>query len=261
MITVLSPAKRLNLDPPSLPDGLAATEPQFATEAAKLARIARGRSVAELRRLMHISEPLARLNQERFAAFSFKPAAGLAKPAALVFDGDTYAGLEARTLDPDALRWAQNHLRILSGLYGLLRPLDAIQAHRLEMGSRLANPRGATLYDFWGRRIALALNAAALAADASVLMNCASREYFSAVDRKALRVRVISPVFLEQDQGEPKIVSFYAKKARGAMARFITEHRLTDPAEIRSFDVGGYRFRADLGSEDAPVFLRTVTPE
>lgn len=256
MLCVISPAKRLDETRRDLPAGLEPTEPAFAAEAAKLARIARGLSVAELRDLMGISEPLAKLNAERFRAFQAKPAAEVLKPAAFCFDGDTYAGLEAKTLDVDALRYAQGRLRILSGLYGLLRPLDLIQPYRLEMGSRLANPKGADLYAFWGGRIAKALNAAAQEAGTAVLVNCASQEYFGAVDPKALKLRVITPVFLEGAGEGAKVVSFFAKKARGAMARFIAEHRLTDPDDLRGFGTGGYAFDAEASSGERMVFRR-----
>ena len=159
-------------------------------------------------------------------------------------------------MSADALRWAQRHLRILSGLYGLLRPCDAIQPYRLEMGSRLANPKGADLYAFWGDRLAKALNLQAAEVGAKTLINCASAEYFGAVDRKRLKLQVINPVFLEDRAGDAKIISFWAKKARGAMARFIADHQLTDPADIRGFEAGGYRFDAGRSSADAWVFLR-----
>lgn len=258
MLTVISPAKRLDETPRALPDGLMPTEPAFAADAAKLARIARGLSVDDLRGLMDISEPLARLNRDRFAAFKAKPAPEAVKPAAFCFDGDTYAGLEAKTLDADALRWSQDHLRILSGLYGLLRPLDLIQPYRLEMGSRLANPKGPDLYAFWGKKIAKALNEQAAAVGTGILVNCASNEYFHAVDRKALNLRVITPTFLEVKGGEAKIVSFFAKKARGAMARFIAEQRLTDPSDLAAFTTGGYALDADRSTPDSPVFLRAA---
>jgi len=261
MLTVISPAKRLDETPRDLPFGLLPTEPAFAADAAKLAKIARGLSVAELRDLMGISEPLAKLNAERFRAFKAKPGPEAVKPAAFCFDGDTYAGLEARTLDADALRWAQGRLRILSGLYGLLRPLDLIQPYRLEMGSRLANPKGADLYAFWGKRISKALNEAGEEAGATVLVNCASQEYFGAVDAKALKLRVITPVFLEGRGAEAKVVSFFAKKARGAMARFIAEHRLTDPGDLRGFDTGGYAYSADRSDGARLVFLRDQAAE
>ena len=256
MLTVISPAKRLDETQRTLPDGLVATQPDFMAEAAKLARIARDLSVADLRALMDISEPLAKLNHDRFKSYKAKPDPATLKPAAFCFDGDTYAGLEAKTMDPDALRWAQSHLRILSGLYGLLRPLDLIQPYRLEMGSKLANPKGADLYAFWGRKIATSLNDAAQAAGTDTLVNCASNEYFHAVDRKALKLRVITPTFLEVKGTEAKIVSFFAKKARGAMARFISENRLTDPADLAGFAIGGYTLDPDRSTPDQPVFLR-----
>lgn len=261
MLTVISPAKRLDETHRALPAGLEPTEPAFAADAVKLARIARGLSVAELRALMGISEPLAKLNAERFKAFKARPAAEAVKPAAFCFDGDTYAGLEARTLDADALRWAQGRLRILSGLYGLLRPLDLIQPYRLEMGSRLANPKGADLYAFWGKRISKALNEAGEEAGATVLVNCASQEYFGAVDAKALKLRVITPVFLEGRGAEAKVVSFFAKKARGAMARFIAERRLTHPSDLRDFDIGGYEFCPAQSDEARLVFMRDQAAE
>lgn len=255
MLVVISPAKRLDLKA-----GLdrAMTEPIFADEAVALAEIARGLSPDELQKLMHISALLARLNQARFAAFTADPAPGAAQPAAFCFAGDTYTGLEAKTLDADALDWAQDHLRILSGLYGLLRPLDRIQPHRLEMGSRLANPRGATLYDWWGDKVALALNAAADRAGTDVLINCASVEYFTAADRPALAPRVITPVFLEERDGRARIVSFWAKKARGAMARYVMEYRLRDPEALKEFDAGGYRYDPDLSEDDRWVFSRVL---
>lgn len=255
MLTVISPAKRLDW---SEAPGIEATEPEFAADAVYLARVARKLSVDDLRRLMDISEDLARLNRDRFRAFVKAPDPAITRPAALCFAGDTYAGLEARALDADALRWAQGHLRILSGLYGLLRPLDAIQPYRLEMGSRLANRRGETLYAYWGDRIATALSRAAQAAGTETLVNCASQEYFGAVAQNALNLRIVTPVFCEDKPGGPKIVSFYAKKARGAMARFIVENRLTDPAALHDFDTGGYCYRPELSAPGRPVFLRTA---
>lgn len=253
MLVVISPAKRLDWAP--VPD-LALTDPVFGDEAVALAERARGLNVADLRRLMGISEDLARLNRDRFAAFSAMPEPDSLRPAAFGFAGDTYAGLEAKTLDTDALIWAQDHLRILSGLYGLLRPLDRIQPYRLEMGSRLATDRGASLYDWWGDRVAQALNEAARAVGADVLINCASVEYFTAAARPALRLRVVTPVFLEERGGAQGIVSFWAKKARGAMARFIVENRLTDPRHIDGFEVGGYRIDRDQSEGDRRVFVR-----
>jgi uncharacterized protein len=261
MLTVISPAKRLDERPHPVPEGFALTEPRFAPEAMKLVLAARQLSVDGLRDLMGLSEPLARLNRDRFRAYRRTPAPGAVYPAIHCFAGDTYQGLDAVTLSVDALRWADGHLRILSGLYGLLLPLDAIQPYRLEMGSRLATARGTDLYDFWGDRIAKALNAAGAEVGTSVLVNCASVEYFTAARHKALKLRVVSPVFLEEKAGDAKIVSFFAKRARGAMARFVVEHRLTEPADLRGFSAGGYAYRADLSGPDQPVFSRAAVAE
>ena len=205
---------------------------------------------------MSISDDLARLNRDRFKAFAAEPAAEATKPAALAFNGDTYQGLEAKTLSEDDLAWAQDHLRILSGLYGLLRPLDAIQPYRLEMGSRLKTRRGASLYDYWGDTVAKALNTQADAVGTDTLVNCASQEYFGAADRKALKLRVVTPVFMEVKDDKPRIVSFFAKRARGAMARYIIENRVTDVEDIRGFASGGYGFDPDLSDGDKWVFVR-----
>ncbi len=251
MFVVVSPAKKLDMSPIG---GVEATTPEFTDAARDLAQVARGLSVGDLQKLMHISENLAKLNADRFREFGGMEA----KPAVYAFAGDTYQGFEAATLDADAMRWAQDHFGILSGLYGILRPLDAIEPYRLEMGSRLKTDRGKTLYDYWGDRIARAINDRAAAVGAEVLVNCASQEYFGAVDLSALRPRVITPVFMEDKPGGPKIVSFYAKRARGSMARFIIENRLTDPAALRDFDLGGYAWQPDLSDDDKPVFIRSA---
>ncbi|MDO9638135.1 MAG: peroxide stress protein YaaA [Pseudotabrizicola sp.] len=256
MLTVISPAKKLNEVPQALPDGHQLTDPEFGAQALELAKLARALSVEDLRKLSHISEPLARLNRDRFATFSATPAPGTIFPAVHCFAGDTYQGLDARTLSAAALDWASGHLRILSGLYGLLRPFDSIQAYRLEMGSRLANPQGADLYAFWGTRIARSLNSLALETGAKALINCASIEYFGAVDRTTLQMPVISPVFLEERDGQAKTVSFWAKRARGAMARYICEHQITDPADLRGFDLSGYRHQPGRSTDGQMVFLR-----
>jgi len=249
MLVVVSPAKKMDMSPV---EGVTPTRPAFRAEAEDLAQVARGLDVGDLQKLMKISENLARLNADRFAEFGTMEE----KPAALAFAGDTYQGLEAGSLDADEMAWAQDHFRILSGLYGLLRPLDAIEPYRLEMGSRLATDRGRTLYDYWGDRISEALNAQAREIGTDTLINCASQEYFGAVDRAALDLRVITPVFMEEKAGTPKIVSFYAKKARGAMARFVIQHRLTDADALKEFDTGGYRYNAEMSEGDSMVFLR-----
>ncbi len=252
MLIVISPAKRLDW----AARDVEMTQPRFQAEARALAQTARTLSAAELADLMDLSPSLAQLNVERFERFEKDH--DDRRPAALAFAGDTYQGLEAPSLDGDDLRFAQDRLRILSGLYGMLRPLDAIQPYRLEMGSRLATDKGPNLYAYWGDRLARALNEQAAELGTDTLINCASVEYFSAVDPAALALRVITPQFLEDKPGGPKIVSFHAKKARGAMARFVIERRLTDPAAILDFDLGGYAHAPDLSTPDKPAFLRAA---
>ncbi|MFD0910782.1 peroxide stress protein YaaA [Ruegeria arenilitoris] len=252
MLVVISPAKRLDwAERDATP-----TQPDFQDDAIRLAKTARNLTLGELKKLMSLSDDLARLNRDRFRTFADTPPPETTRPAALAFAGDTYQGLEAASLDTDELAWAQDHLRILSGLYGLLRPLDAIQPYRLEMGSRLKTRRGKTLYDYWLDQLSKALNAQAEEIGTDTLVNCASQEYFGAVDPKALKLRVITPVFMEDKGGAPKIVSFFAKKARGSMARYIIQHRLTDLKGLRDFDTGGYVYRSELSEPDKPVFVR-----
>ena len=252
MLTVISPAKSLDMEPVSTTP----TQPDFQADAVRLSKTAKNLTLGGLRDLMSISDDLARLNRDRFRAFAADPSAEMTKPAALAFNGDTYQGLEAKTLTEPDLAWAQDHLRILSGLYGLLRPLDAIQPYRLEMGSRLKTRRGKSLYDYWGDDIAKALNAQAATMQTETLVNCASQEYFGAADREALKLRVITPHFMEIKDDRPRIVSFFAKRARGAMARFLTETRATDPSQIKEFATGGYAFEPDLSDGDKMVFVR-----
>ena len=249
MLTVISPAKKLEMDGV---DGVKASDPAFQIQANELAKAARKLKVKDLQKLMQISENLGQLNADRFRDFGEMQT----KPAVLAFAGDTYQGLEAGSLDADEMAYAQDHLRILSGLYGLLRPMDAIEPYRLEMGSRLKTKRGKSLYDYWGDQISEALNAQADATGSDVLINCASQEYFGAVALGALNLQVITPVFMEEKAGVAKIVSFFAKKARGAMARFIIQNRLSDPQAIKDFDTGGYRFNAKMSQGDKWVFLR-----
>ncbi len=249
MLVVVSPAKKLNMQPV---DGINPTQPAFNKNAEELVNVARKLSPSDLQSLMALSVNLAQLNADRFADFGTQET----KPAALAFAGDTYQGLEAASLDPDEMAWAQNHLRILSGLYGVLRPLDAIEPYRLEMGSRLKTKKGASLYDYWGSQLSTALNEQAAATKSRALVNCASQEYFGAVDLAALAMPVITPVFMEYKDGKAKIVSFYAKKARGAMARYIVQNRLQAPADLQSFDSGDYRYQADDSDAQKLVFMR-----
>jgi len=252
MLTVISPAKSLDLEPVSVDT----TAPDFQEDAVRLAKTSRNLTLGALKGLMSISDDLARLNRDRFKAFEAEPTPEQTKAAALAFNGDTYQGLEAKTLSEDDMAYAQNHLRILSGLYGLLRPLDAIQPYRLEMGSRLKTRRGKSLYDYWGTTISKALNVLGEAQGTDTLVNCASQEYFGAADTKALKLNVMTPVFMEVKDGRARIVSFFAKRARGAMARHIVENRVTTPDGVRAFSSGGYTFDADQSTDERPVFLR-----
>lgn len=252
MLAVISPAKRLDW----AARDVTATEPDFQEDAIRLAKTARNLTLGGLKGLMHLSDDLARLNRDRFRAFEDAPNGDVTRPAALAFAGDTYQGLDAATLDADEMVWAQDHLRILSGLYGVLRPLDAIQAYRLEMGSRLKTRRGKNLYEYWRTDLSKALNAQGEQTGSDVLVNCASQEYFGAVAPKALKLRVITPSFLEDGEKGPKMVGFFAKKARGSMARFMIQNRLTDPKTLLEFDSNGYKYQPEMSSEDKPVFMR-----
>ena len=253
MLLLISPAKSLDFTPPSEP--LAATTPRLLADTATLATRAKGLSKAKLRAMMGISDALAALNRERFQTFDRSPDAdGL--QAALAFNGDVYLGLEARTLTSTDLEWAQDHLRILSGLYGLLRPLDRIQPYRLEMGVRLATRRGETLYDFWGPRIAKLLKADAEGHADPTIVNLASHEYFAAVDRKALKRPIVTIRFLEEKDGEGRVLGFFAKKARGLMARWAIQHRAEKATDLQAFDTAGYQFRRDASTDAEWIFAR-----
>ncbi|MEM7731768.1 MAG: peroxide stress protein YaaA [Pseudomonadota bacterium] len=249
MLITLSPAKKMDMTPV---DGVKTTAPRFAEDTAALIDTARGLSSDQLQKLMGISENLATLNADRFRDFGGQERLA----AALAFAGDTYVGLEARSLDAEEMAFAQDRLRILSGLYGVLRPLDEIEPYRLEMGSRLKTARAKSLYDFWDDKIAEKLNEDAKATGSDTLINCASQEYFGAVDLNALDLNVITPVFMEDKPAGPKVISFFAKQARGAMARFIIQRRLTSVDGLKDFDLGGYAYQADMSSPDKPVFVR-----
>ncbi|MEP1962807.1 peroxide stress protein YaaA [Tateyamaria sp.] len=252
MLVVISPAKRLDW----AERDVATTEPMMQDDAVRLVRTARNLTLGNLKTLMSLSDDLARLNRDRFAAFEDAPDAGLTRPAMLAFAGDTYQGLHAESLSADDTAYAQDHLRILSGLYGVLRPLDAIQPYRLEMGSRLKTRRGASLYEYWRDDIAKALNAQAETTGTNMLVNCASQEYFGAVPLKALKPQVITPVFMEDKGAGPKIVSFFAKRARGAMARHIVQNQVQDLDGVRAFEADGYQFQPEASDETRLVFVR-----
>ena len=250
---ILSPAKRLDFSDPATE--VPATAHRMTDDVRNLSVTARRQTQADLRRLMGISADLAKLNQARFKAFDPDSEDGV--QAALAFAGDVYQGLDARSLGADDLGWAQDHLRILSGLYGLLRPLDRIQPYRLEMGTRLKTRRGSSLYDFWGDRISKALNADAEGHADPTLVNLASQEYFGAVDAKALKLPVVNIHFREEKDGESRIISFFAKKARGTMARYAIENRIDRAEDLKAFDRDGYGFQASPSTENDWIFTRT----
>ena len=249
MLVVISPAKKLNtnLSIDSVP-----TKPTFQKNATELASIANRLTLTELKNLMGLSDNLAELNSARFASFGNQKSL----PAAFTFAGDTYKGLNADTFSKADIEWAQNHLRIISGLYGLLRPLDNIEPYRLEMGSKLKTEQGNNLYEYWNKTIALAINELSEETNSKILVNCASQEYFQAVDMTALKPKVITPIFMEKRNGENKIISFYAKKARGLMARYIIENRVRKIDDLRKFNFGNYNYQKKLSTETSLTFLR-----
>ena len=256
MLFLLSPAKSLDYTP--APADLPHTQPLFVKQSAELIDVLRQKSPQQIASLMHLSDALATLNVARYEAWRPRFTARNAKQAVLAFDGDVYGGLAAWTLKPADLAWAQEHLCILSGLYGVLRPLDRMQPYRLEMGTRLATAHGDNLYQFWGSRISDYLNRRLAADKSPVVVNLASQEYFKAVDRKVLRARVIDCVFEEGKGGQYKVVSFFAKRARGLMARYATQHRISTPKKLEAFDLEGYAFAASASQPDRLVFRRAV---
>ncbi|MFQ3786715.1 peroxide stress protein YaaA [Halomonas sp. A29] len=277
MLSVISPAKTLDFETPattdihSQPDFLARSQqldfetpattdihsqPDFLARSQQLITILRDYSPQQLSELMGISDKLAGLNTARFAEWRPPFSVDNAKPAAQAFQGDVYMGLEAATFSNDDNAFAQQHLRILSGLYGLLRPLDLIQPYRLEMGTWLPNPAGKDLYAFWQDSLSEALDRAIADSGSKVLVNLASNEYFKAIDAKRLDARVITPVFKDEKNGKFKIISFYAKKARGLMAAWMIRQRLDDPERLKEFDVAGYAFNPAMSEGDTWVFSR-----
>ncbi len=258
MLAIVSPAKKLDFEPLNRPlsRSLEPSQPKFADDAAQLVKSARKLSRTELQRLMKLSDSLTDLNYQRFKGYSFTPGPDQVKQAIMAFAGDTYTGLDAATLDDDDLAYAQDHLRIISGLYGLLRPLDMIQPYRLEMGRRLNNPRGADLYEFWDNRLAEAIDEIVDSHPAKVVVNVASNEYFKAARAKAMQARIITPVFKEIKNGEARVLGLFAKRARGSLARYMIQNRIEDPEGLKSFDTGGYAYRDDLSNDDTWVFTR-----
>lgn len=257
MLFLLSPAKSLDYESPLAPH--AHTAPLFVKQSRQLIELLRQQSPQQIAERMSLSDKLSALNVARYQAWSSRATVRNARQAVLAFDGDVYGGLDARSLGDDHLAWAQDHVCILSGLYGVLRPLDLMQPYRLEMGTRLANPQGKDLYAFWGRQIADYLNQRLRADISPVVINLASQEYFKAVDATALKARVIDCVFEDYKGGQYKVISFFAKRARGLMARYAVTHRVVKPEDLRAFDTEGYAFDAAQSSAQRYVFRRTVS--
>ena len=255
LFALLSPAKRLDFS--AAPAFARATSPALAGDAAVMAARAKLLSKGQIARLMDISPKLAALNFERFQHFDLG-GGGESKPAIYAFNGDVYQGFEARTLEADEIAFAQEHIAIISGLYGLLRPLDAIQPYRLEMGSRVATARGKDLYAFWRAGLTAHVNAVTAKLQHPTIVNLASQEYWAALDQRALTAPVVHAAFKEIRGGKASVVSLLAKKARGLMARYIVQHRLTKPDELKAFDSAGYRFDPEVSGERHLVFSRKI---
>ncbi|QAU34287.1 peroxide stress protein YaaA [Janthinobacterium sp. 17J80-10] len=254
MLIVLSPAKSLDYETPVVTDSH--TLPAFIPEAARLIECLREFSPAQIASLMKISDPLASLNHGRYASWSSRFTRKNSRQAVLAFNGDVYEGLDAPTLAPAALDYVQAHVRILSGLYGVLRPLDLMQPYRLEMGTKLATAAGRDLYAYWGEQVSENLNAVLAERRSEALVNLASEEYFKSVKPKLLSAPVVTPVFEEWKDGRYKIISFYAKRARGLMARYAAQNRIVRARDLQSFDSDGYRFDAKASNENTWVFRR-----
>ena len=254
MLFLLSPAKSLDYES-TLP-AIAATQPKFVPQSAELIATLKQKTSQQISELMDLSDALAKLNVQRYKAWSPQFTEANARPAVLAFNGDVYEGLDAKTLKPKDLQWAQDHVAILSGLYGVLRPLDLMQPYRLEMGTALKHGKANNLYQFWGALIAEHLNQQLSHSKEPVIVNLASQEYFKAVDRKALQARVIECVFQDHKNGQYKIISFFAKRARGLMARYAIQQQAKTPEALQAFNLEGYAFEASASSEDSLVFRR-----
>lgn len=254
MLAVISPAKTLDYNP--APPELGHTEPRLLEHSQELIQILRTHSALDLAELMKISMKLANLNFGRFQDWERRSTSANSKQAVLAMKGDVYAGLDAESFSADDFDFAQRHLRILSGLYGVLRPLDLMQPYRLEMGTRLRNARGKDLYAFWGNTISETLNGDLAAQGDNLLVNLASNEYFAAVRPKALHGHVVHPVFKERKEEAYRVIGIHAKRARGLMSRFLIRNRVSEAEQLKEFDAEGYRFRPELSDGDRWVFAR-----
>ncbi len=257
MLFLLSPAKSLDYETP-LPDQ-PHTTPLFVKQSKALIDLLRGYAPQQIAELMDLSDKLSSLNVARYAAWSSRATQKNARQAVLAFNGDVYDGLNAKTLPTTNLAWAQDHVCILSGLYGVLRPLDLMQPYRLEMGTALKGAHGKDLYQFWGSRIADYLNQRLQVDVSPVVVNLASQEYFRSVDTKVLKARVVECVFQDYKNGQYKVISFFAKRARGLMARYAIDHQLTTPDQLRSFNLDGYAWAAEHSTPEKLVFRRKIS--
>ena len=257
MLYVISPAK--NLDYETAPPTNKYTQPELMSDATELADVCKQLTPQDLSSLMHISDKLAGLNVARFAEWQPDFTPKNAKQAVLAFNGDVYTGLEAESFSDDDFEYAQQHLRILSGLYGVLKPLDLMQPYRLEMGTKLTNPRGENLYHFWGDIVTNKINEQIDAVSAPYLVNLASTEYFKSVKKKQLNAKLITPTFKDWKNGQYKMISFYAKKARGMMVQYLIKNKVETLDDLLKFDMAGYEYNAELSKPDAPCFTRKET--
>ena len=253
MLTVISPAKTLDFD--SEPHTTTHSQPAFLKQSQQLINELKKLTATDIASLMKLSDKLSGLNAARFQEWQTPFSLDNAKQAVLAFKGDVYTGLDAETLDDKGLAFAQQHLRILSGLYGVLKPLDLMQAYRLEMGTKFANKKGKNLYQFWGSQLREFLEADPAMKD-GILINLASNEYFKATEAKKLNARIITPVFKDWKNGQYKMISFYAKKARGLMTRYMIDHQINQPEQLKDFDTDGYRYSDDMSDGDNWVFIR-----
>ncbi|CAB3625558.1 MAG: peroxide stress protein YaaA [Achromobacter sp.] len=256
MLFLLSPAKKLDYDSPVHIE--THTQPLFVDQAAGLIKVLKTKTADDIAALMSLSPALSELNAQRYAEWKRTFTQANSRQAVLAFNGDVYEGLDAATLSAKQLDWAQDHVAILSGLYGVLRPLDLMQPYRLEMGTRLQTPKGKNLYEYWGSAIADYLNERQAGQKAPVIVNLASEEYFKSVDLKALKARVVQCVFQDWKNGAWKIISFHAKRARGLMARYAILHKVSKPEGLQGFDLEGYRYDASASSDDKLVFRRKL---
>lgn len=257
MIVILSPAKTLDFD--SKPTTKIYSQPEFLEDSAELIQQLQRLSPADISGLMGISDALGELNFDRYQQWQLPFSPANAKQAALAFKGDVYTGLEADTFSSADFKFAQKHLRILSGLYGILKPLDLMQPYRLEMGIKFANTRGKNLYEFWGSQLTEELNAQLKKNKSKALVNLASNEYFKALKKKDINVEIVSPAFKDYKNGEYKMISFFAKKVRGQMAAWIIKNKVTSASDLLDFKVDGYKLNKKLSSPAVPVFTRKQT--